>query len=102
MKQDIKQKWLAALRSGEFGQLHKLTCDEGSTTQTSKNFCALGLLAHVSGGDYTNEDAYDLSKVEELYAATGLNDPAVEAITRMNDRERASFEEIANYVEKTL
>lgn len=91
MDAEVKVKWLAALRSGNYEQARgKLKID--------KAYCCLGVLAHVQK-----------SRVGTLPQADVLPDRLSAGLTKEAQRELAhrndagsSFAEIADYIEKTL
>jgi hypothetical protein len=115
MDEEIKQKWIKALRSGDYRQgQHCL--------RNGDNFCCLGVLADVLGARWTDaaDDEYenihtyeggrfailDGRKAEECLPSEvalrlGL-DGKQERLWEMNDTEDASFSEIADYIEQNL
>lgn len=117
---ELVQKWVAALRSGEYKQ------GRGRLHQAKDNsFCCLGVLCEVAGvkkvppptrGGWGNyyltgsdgwKDSHVISANSDLYSRAGLgtktSDRAslVSELVNRND-ERESFEEIANFIEDTL
>jgi hypothetical protein len=105
MNAELKQKWLAALRSGEYKQCRT------SLRKQDNSFCCLGVLYDVSGtsweprqdfGDYISSDGEVVFLSEEMLAATGISQDEQNILWRMNDRDRASFSEIADYIEQHL
>ena len=127
MKIELKEKWLAALRSGEYKQCTRAlvgTADDGSGV----GYCCLGVLAKVAGlnvisGEFTNDkgeidevdgvgdspfDALrdEYNPIWELADEHGSEKPPFkgrvlsEAID-MNDTDH-SFIEIADYLETHL
>lgn len=127
MKIELKKKWLAALRSGEYKQCtSSLICRayDGSAVA----YCCLGVLAKVAGlnvisGEFTNDkgeiddvdgvgdspfDAFrnDYNPIWELAAEHGSEEPPVKGMVLseaidMNDNDK-SFIEIADYLETHL
>ena len=109
MNQDIKTRWIAALRSGKYKQGRDgLKNDDGT-------FCCLGVLCEVMGiipdGDqYEGEDAFLPKSIME---ATGLTndasladdvafrDSARYSLVELNDA-GADFNFIADVIEKQL
>src|SRR5262245_41276266 len=104
MDSELKAKWVAALRSGEYLQAREALKSRGA-------FCCLGVLADVKGakwegisegrpildgrsvkhenGDWQDEDVLDIPlKLEE-------------ELSDMNDNGR-SFPEIADYIEANI
>ena len=119
MKEDIKAKWLTALRDGSYTQ-GKFTLEEGG------NFCCLGVLCDLhskeSGGEWLNRNAFPERKATYLGKAdvlpvevmewAGLNhqDPQVnfeenselyDTVSMLNDSGK-TFSEIADIIEKDL
>lgn len=117
---ELVQKWVAALRSGEYkqgyGRLH---------LAKDNSFCCLGVLCEVAGvkkvppptrggwGNYYltgsdgRMDSHVISPSSELYSRAGLgaktsgfSSLGSELVNRNDARE--SFEEIANFIEDTL
>ena len=130
MKPEIKAKWVAALRSGEYAQG---TCCLMQNTSTGPMFCCLGVLCDlaVKAGAEVTWECSNFNGFEIWYAAAstnchdkhsemlpacvqqwaGLNnvDPTVhlsqfarKPITQVNDRERYSFSRIADLIEAQL
>jgi hypothetical protein len=100
MNKDLKQKWLAALRGGQYRQaMHTLRRTDGGGV----SYCCLGVLCCVSGefrpGDPRLEQASLLS-AEALHLVGGdrnINDH----LSQLNDGGR-SFSEIADFIERRL
>jgi hypothetical protein len=102
----IKQRWLAALRSGEYKQgQHALRSDDGD----ERRYCCLGVLCDLIDptgwmsappgmpvpyrhGIATGMPTYDILEPTELPSA------AAQKLAQMNDDGR-SFEEISNWIE---
>lgn len=110
MDANFKEKWVAALRSGNYKQAQYSLKD-------AKGFCCLGVLC----------DLYDNTKWEEVDSTRGysnykLGDGTIEStwlpdklakaleidstsvaeLVTMNDRDNKSFAEIADHIEKNL
>lgn len=105
MDKTIKAQWIAALRSDEYEQ------GVGKLRNADNKFCCLGVLCDVvdpSGWDRTDESddweyggfAGDLPT--EMNDATGITPAQENTLTKMNDGKRASFAEIADYIEREL
>lgn len=106
MKKTIKKKWLKALRSGRYKQCRQELCN-------SKGYCCLGVLARISGSkkqhlkfDNCKKD-YRIHKFGGLLSPkflreVGMKDLTQKRLSDMNDYDRKSFEEIADYIEKKL
>jgi hypothetical protein len=113
MNSEIKEKWVAALRSGEYGQ----TCSQlkRDVENDKQHYCCLGVLGVIAGLHFygSNEfaedaevDAFEENEEGNLpptnYPALikfGLTDKMVDKCINMNDTEHLSFAEIADYVE---
>jgi hypothetical protein len=115
MKQEIKVKWLEALRSGEYAQArHKLRTKDG--------YCCLGVLCDVyrkeTGLLEWVEDT-TCFKIKDRFSTTCLNDDVIEwgnlkvsnpgviidneltTLAQLNDN-GYSFNDIADVIEKEL
>ncbi len=92
MQTEIKEKWVKALRSGEYEQNYGDLYKAG-------NFCCLGVLAEIIGipGKEQCTDTY-----YELENKTELTSSQRDKCARLNDFERKTFAEIADYVEANL
>jgi hypothetical protein len=108
MNPELKQKWVAALRSGDYPQGKQ-------NLQKKGKFCCLGVLCEIDP-----EVTYDL--VDESYVFpdgqrmidilpfkyandVGLGDKFKEYDSRlmeMNDEYGKSFEQIANHIERNI
>jgi hypothetical protein len=91
MDAELKAKWIAALRSGEYPQ-GRMSLRDGANRH-----CCLGVLCAVAGRDLDPayiDDNYD-------FAETALSKPAADDLIAMND-DGKSFAEIADYIEQKL
>lgn len=102
MKKELKDKWVAALRSGKYEQGQNYL-------RTEKNkYCCLGVLCEVAGiepvllkdGYHYGTDNADLDN--DLMNKFGLNRDHIYNLIQMNDDDEESFEAIANYIESDL
>lgn len=99
MDPELKAKWIAALRSGEYQQ-HRdgLTNYEGRRNGEPASYCCLGVLCVVGRG----KDDMDYRHVNEM----GLDEMTVSHLTMRNDgrggQHPHSFAEIADYIEANL
>ena len=108
MKRDIRDQWIAALRSGEYkqgnGVLHQVSKDG------AERFCCLGVLCRVlketpspvqKNGDvlYDNLCGILSSKLRDL---VGIRIQTMDEIIWMNDQQRWSFDQIADWVQANL
>lgn len=102
MQAELKAKWIAALRSGEFSQA-KTRLRDGDA------YCCLGVLCQVSGGMSDSEwESYRYSFAHPtlvkagLYGGTTLpRDSIAKKLADMNDMGK-SFAEIADYIEREI
>lgn len=110
MNQELKTKWVEALRSGRYPKGE-------SQLRCGSQFCALGVLCDVSGvgrwetTPYDDRDYYVPNGRESEKDATTLPTPVTEvallaprdeeAVFNMND-DGATFPEIADWIEQNL
>jgi hypothetical protein len=121
MNKEWKEKWLTALRSGEYNQ-------DKAFLKTKEGFCCLGVLADlmteeedawedaVSCDSWANRGVFRLRESGHvshmptalqtkagLIGAQGKDGKAILAtLMGMNDHEGMSFADIADYIEETL
>ena len=102
LPKEFAEKWIAALRSGEYKQCRSYLFD-------GEGYCCLGVAAEIAGHDlelgpkdYTllYDDVFE--KVPDEIKDTGLvkNKFAAE-LTKMNDNGK-TFDEIADWIEKNV
>lgn len=113
MDPNIKQKWIEALRSGKYQQARRALRD-------GDRYCCLGVLCDVAelgewvepqdergvyemrfdvpSGSTAREDMLPQSTLKEI----GMQDHQQDFCWKMNDEERKSFSEIADYIEANL
>lgn len=103
----LRKKWIDALRSGKYAQYKgQLRCRD--------SFCCLGVLCDVYGeGKWIDGTVFAEDKVYvtpdgahmntsphvSICEAAGVNTLVVNHAMSMNDNERKSFAEIADYIE---
>lgn len=108
MNQELKTRWVAALRSGEYQQGR-------AVLRQNSQFCCLGVLCDLV--DNTRWRRTDASEIvytyaideyphtamppAEVYAAAGLSDDDGSTLADANDNGK-SFEFIADYIEEHL
>ncbi len=110
MNLDAKQKWVAALRSGEFRQgLNRL-----QTGDDDDAYCCLGVACIVAEREGVDVRRWSVGRqrlrgADLRYQPDVLKWLAASASTLrcselidLNDNVRVSFEEIADYIEKEL
>lgn len=117
MNQEVKQKWVAALRSGEYTQ------GQGSLKNAKSEYCCLGVLCDVAKreglaviekylpfeGLYTFDgDMTFLPMSVENWAQLSTEAPYVlvgagmERLDHLNDSGDFSFDQIADLIEASL
>ena len=123
MKQEIKKKWIEALRSGEYKQT------QGSFRQDRRIvdgvwkledcFCVLGVLCDLAVKDGVTEweltfwghddhtsiyliDGHRGTLGRRVSKWAGLNQYEAYRLWVMNDKGNASFDELAKFIEDTL
>ena len=86
MNKDIKQKWVKALRSGEYKQGSRFLHYEDK-------FCCLGVLCDLMNisGPYAYRDIYELITKEKA-----------NMLILMNDGRHSSFNQIADWIDENL
>jgi hypothetical protein len=90
----VKHEWCAALRSGKYKQGYiemKQTDDDGTF------YCCLGVVAAIIPG--LN---WGFRFNEESLKRLGLSEEAQRHLILMNDRDGATFDVIATYIEREL
>lgn len=110
MNQEIKEKWLKALRSNEYQQARgclRVIMNDGKDT-----FCCLGVLCNeidknewkkCQFGDYPviYDESYTRLGVKVRKLAEIQDDEMFELI-KMNDDEMLGFDQIADWIEENL
>lgn len=92
MDTELKKKWVAALRSGEYPQGRLAFKNAGG-------YCCLGVLNEVGRLGYGDAAGFFMGKSGE--AACGIPESRQALLYSMND-EGKSFAEIADYIEANL
>lgn len=109
MNPQLKERWLTALRSGEYKQGREcLRCSDGD------KYCCLGVLADVYNPSlwigvtccgyeygYLMESATD-SLPDKVAQTVGLDTDTQVELIKMNDDDGKSFLEIADHIEINL
>lgn len=104
MDAEFKQKWVAALRSGEYQQ------GEGFLLKDD-TYCCLGVACRVVG--YSEEQIFNKqyippdfdylpNELKGVYLSTGEPQNELEILIKMNDQDYYDFNKIADYIEKNL
>lgn len=107
MDKALKEKWVEALRSGEYEQVRR-------ALRTNEGMCCLGVLADVAKvgvWDETEPGEFTLRHKTELCSGAlplifkdeiGLTDHEEEVLFTMNDEAGKSFAEIADFIEAKI
>jgi hypothetical protein len=98
MNKEIKEKWTAALRSGEYTQTKFML---RNITDSPVSHCCLGVLAEIvepsvftdRSGTYVHTDVYGPAELEGSAVNTCVN---------MNDAQGKTFAEIADWIDEKL
>ena len=111
MKKDIREKWVAALRSGKYEQ------GQNNLRSVDNKFCCLGVLCDIIDNTKweTFEKANSAKKTypftyegfsgtitNDLKKIAGLPNDKIGPLMNMNDEENKSFAEIADWIETNL
>jgi len=103
MNLEIKQKWLEALRSGRYAQ------GQGILRNTNNEYCCLGVLCDlVAPLDWVPDIGIYRMKGHSgllpagIGIAAGLSVRGANKLIDLNDKDKKSFVEIANYIEANL
>ena len=111
MHKNIKEKWIAALRSGEYKQGRKHLNNNGA-------YCCLGVLcevylencdepkiekrAEVGYDNLVFYGGWSASLPPEVHVWSGLSNLSPAHLIYLNDTAKKSFAEIADYIEEKL
>lgn len=102
MNAELKSKWVAALRSGEFkqGRERLQRKQDGETL-----YCCLGVLCHVAGVSLRGS-GWGTELSPSQLKRVGLTDSDQTYLTNVNDgggyRDSHSFDQIADWIEANL
>ena len=95
MNQELKRLWVQALRSGKYEQARSAFCVMSNGNGVS--YCALGVLVKEANLAITpNTDWCDT--VEGL----GVSVEDIDTLVELNDTDKKSFSEIADWIEGNL
>lgn len=95
MDQELKAKWVAALRGGEYPQAD---CALYSTPK--RGYCCLGVLGRLKGIPLEKLEGDASSVTPKGWG--DLPEKEVDQLIWMNDLSNKSFAEIADYIEANL
>ncbi len=101
MNEERLAKWVAALRSGEYTQAR------GTLRTEDDKFCCLGVLCNLVnpkswlkvGGGYVYQN---VEQIMPLSTATEGSVGVIGRLIDMNDIDKLSFDEIADWIETNL
>ncbi len=116
MDKELRERWIAALRSGQYHQ------GRGGLRFSAENgackWCSLGVLLDVSGyGQWETDNTMVEGEwcyvtqegqknfivlADKTLQQMGILVQAMDRLTGMNDREHASFADIATWIEEHL
>lgn len=112
MKKSVKRKFLSALRSGKFKQTTEQLC-EVDTDDNTEHFCCLGLLCAIHNAEVSpNKSNWAVNNGNAFYMGeldmppsvvekwSGLSGQEMRVLAGLNDNDRYTFSQIADYVEK--
>lgn len=100
MNAEIKQKWIAALRSGEYEQGHRQLAVARKAEQPYL-YCCLGVLCEVMNY-HPNPSEFEAYLPTTIAGEAEVGSQDEETLVRLNDRERKTFSEIAEWIEANL
>jgi hypothetical protein len=112
MKKDLRDRWVAALRSGEYLQGHGRL--RNTPDMATVEMCCLGVLCDVVdphawtfSDEWTHEEEGIVHTLEDALDATalarvGLDEEIQKELIHLNDDEHASFTEIASVIERQV
>lgn len=96
MNPEIKAKWVEALRSGKYQQGTGRLCWNGE-------HCCLGVLYDIAQPGGMTPEVGECELLPSSFGAkVGLPFSQEDNLARLNDWERKSFAEIADYIEANL
>jgi len=103
MNPEVKTKWVAALRSGEYKQGHY------RLRSKLNEFCCLGVLCEVvglieakDGSEYMHYDGWTAYLPTPIASAAEVSRDTQEELAMLNDAQGLSFGEIADWIESRL
>ncbi len=100
MKREIRDKWVAALRSGRYKQAvnYLRVTRRGSTCH-----CALGVLAEELGlFDGPGEREATINGSPNFLPESIIPEPSQRAVSLLNDYCAMTFPELANFIESQI
>lgn len=110
MNPQVKEKWIEALRSGEYIQ-------DVAHLRTNSGYCCLGVLTDLyfketgspdeqwepaCGGKYYWAKGLDTTPPTTVCFWADISQNTEDVLIQMNDKEGRSFSEIADYIQENL
>ncbi len=101
IKPEYLDKWIAALRSGQFGQGHGLLQDIDGDGYASNAYCCLGVLDTAAlGADYEREAmVLDDMETSRTTQSCGLLGSCQDILAHINDKWNYTFGQIADMLD---
>lgn len=94
LRKPIKEKWLKALRSGEYKQGTGQLCEEPYDEDGQYAFCCLGVLTNITEGFNTDDSVYcDGAKYADGYPTQSTFDAVFKRLPEELDR-RDNWDEV--------
>lgn len=87
--------WSAALRSGDWKQTR-------NNLKVGSHFCCLGVAHECLGLSLTDGEIDETSSYDPIKRALDIDDIQKEKFVVMNDAERKTFDEIADYIDSQI
>ena len=101
MKKAVVEAWLSGLRSGKYeqhrGMIHNGTKGDALFIVEPTAFCCIGVGALCNGMPLN-----DMQITGQAVEHIGLSSWILNDLIRMNDREKKSFAEIADWIEANI
>lgn len=96
MKKAVKEAWLSALRSGEYKQHCGSLCNTFGSDRlmTANKFCCIGVIGSLK--------KLNVCATHDVTDAVGLNIFQTDRLIAMNDIDKKSFPEIADWIEANI
>ena len=102
MDQDVKARWVTALRSGAYTQCRR-------RLHTGDKFCCLGVLCAVEGLAQNSDDEYEYEGEFDRVALPSnfrtymyITKDEEDSLIGLNDIQMKTFKEIADWIEEKL
>lgn len=92
MNPELKEKWLIALRSGDYSQCKLVLGDENGS------YCCLGVLCKISNIPFIKDNLLEGNRWDDL----GLTGKDKTILITMNDDQDKSFNEIADWIQEHM